>query len=596
MRFVWAVVAFFLAAACIGAGIAQRTVFMGPKTAQTEFEVSGDLPYTLIDGAVLATTSGAQTLVVRGSDQVFAAYGRTVDMVGWLSDSSYNHVVLSGGKTVVEQVDNTPEDGKASEHNPAVSDLWLDQFEEEGELTLPLKLPETMSILIASDGTAPAPSDISVSTPISNSTPWAGPLMVLGGLFLLIGVVLWVLGIRHVRRSRGPRRKGLPAPPTEAIDVADDAAQKGVISAGRRRRAITTGRRGFVVAPAVAVSALLFGGCSADAWPQFGAGASPSPSVSETVIVPEGQQQPAVTEPQAERIIAEVAETVAEADEEKDAKAAAQRLTGPALAERETNYTLRDKVKGQEAPAAIPSKPLAILLPQQFDGWPRTVMSIVLDKDDETVAPTIMLMTQEDPWSKYKVSYLANLEAAAELPQVAPADIGAIQVQPDSPFLVMEPGKLAKAYADVLNKGEKSTYAAMFDLANDHFHSSVAADREERLKAFNKTGKKTGELTFTSKPADTPPLALATLESGAIVAVHLHETDTVKATNEDAVIKLKDNPTVKALAGVSQSATGFTTTFSDQLFFYVPTQGSSEKIRLLGYSSNILSAAVIKKK
>ena len=40
---------------------------------------------------------------------------------------------------------------------------------------------------------------------------------------------------------------------------------------------------------------------------------------------------------------------------------------------------------------------------------------------------------------------------------------------------------------------------------------------------------------------------------------------------------------MKTLAGADQSATGFSTTFSDQIFFYVPGQGSTEKIRLLGY-------------
>ena len=54
-----------------------------------------------------------------------------------------------------------------------------------------------------------------------------------------------------------------------------------------------------------------------------------------------------------------------------------------------------------------------------------------------------------------------------------------------------------------------------------------------------------------------------------------------------------DNPTVKTLTGVDQSATGFSTTFGDQLFFYVPGQGSNEKIKLLGYGSNILDAKVI---
>ena len=52
VRFVWAVVAFILAAVCIAGGIAQRTVFMGPDTQRADIAVSEDLPYLLVDGAV----------------------------------------------------------------------------------------------------------------------------------------------------------------------------------------------------------------------------------------------------------------------------------------------------------------------------------------------------------------------------------------------------------------------------------------------------------------------------------------------------------------------------------------------------------------
>lgn len=54
MRFVWAVVAFVLAAVLIGAGIAQRTIFMGPDTQKTQVEISEPAPFVLIDGDVLA--------------------------------------------------------------------------------------------------------------------------------------------------------------------------------------------------------------------------------------------------------------------------------------------------------------------------------------------------------------------------------------------------------------------------------------------------------------------------------------------------------------------------------------------------------------
>jgi hypothetical protein len=634
VRFVWAVAAFVLAAVMIGAGIAQRTVFQGPTAQTTEISVEDEAPYILIDGAVLNALPGTQTIRAAADGTVFAAYGRTADLEAWLSDATYNAVSVDGGDvqtTLVEPpADDETTDAAADPaatpaadpaatpaadpaatpaaadpaatteatdpavpagRNPAGSDLWLDEFQQDDLLIMREELPATMSVILATDGTAAAPADVSVTWRTTSSTPWAGPLIVLGGLIMAFGIILYILGIRHVRRSRGPRRKGLPLDATQPIDLAAEGESKGVISAGSpSRRSLSGGRRSLIVIPAVAVSALLFAGCSADSWPQLGA--TPTPTPTETVLEQPGQQAPAVTEAQATRILDRISTTVTEADAGLDLALAGTRLEGTPLAERETNYKLRAAIADYAAPAAIPTKPVFPLLPQAYDGWPRTVMAVVADEANKTAS--IMMLTQQDQWADYKLSYIASLEAETTMPDLAPAYIGAPGVQPDSPFLLMPPKDVAAAYADILNKGDDSEYASLFEAAGDQFRTGVAADRQKRLDAFNTTASQTGSLTFESAAGPTPPLALTTLESGAIVAVSLTETDTVKSTNADAVIKVGDNPTVKTLAGAEQSAAGFTTTFSDQLFFYVPSQGSTEKIRLLGYASDILDAKVIK--
>jgi hypothetical protein len=616
VRFVWAVAAFVLATLMIGAGIAQRTVFQGPTTSTTEITVEGDAPYLLIDGSVMNSLPGAQTLRAHGEGEVFAAYGRTADLKAWLSDTSYTAVTLNGDgeptsravepappapdtddvapepdEVPAEEVDTTDEgETQVPARNPAGSDLWLDEFAQEDVLIASLQLPSEMSVLVAMDGTMPAPSDVSVSWPIGNGTPWAGPLIVAGSVVMAVGVFLYILAIRHMRRSRGPRRKGLPLPVTEPIDLAVEGEAKGVISAGAPSRRALGSRRRLLVLPAVAVSALLFTGCSADAWPQFGA--SPTPSPTASVIIPEGQQAPAVTKAQAERILTQIAAAVAEADETMDESLAATRLEGSALGVRSTNYTLRSEIADHAVPAAIPTRPLEILLPQAFDGWPRTVLAIV--DDEETKTSSILMMKQADPWSPYKISHMANLEASTEMPPLNPWYVGAAQIPPDSAFLLLPPDQVAAAYADILNKGEQSEFYGLFDVESDQFRVSIANDRAKRLEEFNETGAETGTMSFAASAGVEESLSLATLESGAIVAVNVYESELVKPKNADAVIKVDTNPTVKTLSGATQSSTGFQTTYSDQLFFYVPGQGSSEQIRLLGYSSDILDAKVIK--
>lgn len=629
MRFVWAVAAFVLATVMIGAGIAQRTIFQGPKTETTAISVEEQTPYLLIDGAVLNQMPGTQTLRAQTEGDIFTSYGRTADLEAWLSDSTYTHVTLDDEgaleTAVVEpEVDATvdptaeapaddaaPDDATAEApaddaaddataeaaaetagRSPVGSDLWLDEYQQTDLLIAPLQLPEGMSVLVAADGTAPAPSTVTVSWPLQTSTPWAGPLIVGGGILMAVGVFLYILGIRHVRRKRGPRRKGLPLPVTEPIDIAiDHDDDKGVISSSTstRRGVAAGGRRAFAVVPVVAVSALLFSGCSADAWPQLGS--SPTPSPTATVIAPDGQQAPAVTKAQAERILTRIASTVADADAAMDGDLADTRLEGAALAARDTNYKLRAAVADYPAPAPILAKPLEIILPQAYDGWPRSVIAVA--DDDESKTSSIMVLTQQDQWSDYKLSYVGSLEASTSLPDLAPAYIGAPQVEPDSPFLLLPPNEVAAAYADVVNKGEESDYYDLFEADGDQLRASIAADRQRRLEEFNKTASSTGSLEFSSAAGVQAPFALQTVESGAIVAVNINEIDTVKPTNADAVIKVDGNQTVKTLAGVDQSQTGFATTFSDQVFFYVPGPGSNEKIRLLGYSSDILDAKIL---
>ena len=68
------------------------------------------------------------------------------------------------------------------------------------------------SLLLASDGTKPAPSSISMTFPNDTSTPWAVPLMVIGGLLILAGAAL----ARPLPKGRTPgrrrfrRRRGKP--------------------------------------------------------------------------------------------------------------------------------------------------------------------------------------------------------------------------------------------------------------------------------------------------------------------------------------------------------------------------------------------------
>ncbi|MDQ0725574.1 glycosyl transferase [Microbacterium sp. W4I20] len=648
MRFVWAVVAFVLAAVLIGSGMAQRTIFLGPDSQQTKVDIEEPAPFVLLDGDVLRTNPGAQTLLIRGGGEIFASYGRTPDMEAWLADSAYNHVTVdkAGALEVTHVEAAAPTDEPAEEpeagseenpgdatgeeptgRNPVGSDLWLDSFSDENALIADnMQLPEGTSVLIAHDGTENAPDDIVVSWPLDNTTPWAGPLMVAGGVVLLIGLILYILGIRYQRRGRGPRRKGPgPMPITEPIDVAalpaadraalepatdettpnsdptpeveeaeivDEAREQDSRNAMRASR--PNRRRRLLALPALALTAVLAAGCSAESWPQFG-DAAPTPSPTPTVIAPENQKPPAVTEAQATRILQNISDTLVEADTALDLDLAKTRLDGRALAARTTEYALRTKLTDTPLPSAIPTDKFEVVLPEATDRWPRTVLVLSKSTEDDTVPPVILTMTQQDPWANYKVTDMAEMSADVVFPEVAAPWLGSSLVPSDSAFLRMPPAELAAAFADVVDAGEKSPSYDLFDDISLSLAKSITESRaalNQKLK--DKGADKTSKAAFDMVPTGDDPVSMTTLDSGAIVAISLEDIEKVTPTVSDAVIRLADNPQAKALTGVSEAAKGVESTYGFQLFFSVPAQGSSEQIRLLAVRQDMLSAKVIK--
>ncbi len=611
MRFVLAIAAFVVAAAMIVLGIAQRTVFLPPAAVSYEVDIKNDLPFTVIDGATMTELPGKQSVTATGSDDVFVAYGRTADVTAWLGDEAYNTISFSKDGTKLVSKEHrpdtsakektetpapeetaNPDDEDATEDdaeeettgpNPEGSDLWLMENIEKDAVIAPMSIPDDISVLIASDGTKPAPSHVKLTWPSDNSTPWAGPLIVGGILMIIVGLVLYLLGINHIRRSRGPRRKGI-----------EQGRKRRRLAPARARKAITSKRVALkraraAVIPVMLVGALGLTGCSQAFWPDFTpdeqASSTPTPTATAEG---EALPSPAVTVPQLEAIMADVSAVATEADSARDADLAATRFGGAALQERTVNYKIREKMSDYPAPAAIPASPLTISLPKATDTWPRTVIAMIKD-EDPTVAPTSVVLQQESPRDNYKVMYTQQLEPDAVVPELAPASVGAAEIPPDSAWLTIAPGQLAAAYADVVEKGDKSEFAGKFDLEKDSLLQAISADRKKKQEELPDTAT----ISFATKAGDAEPLSLATLNSGAIVAVNISEVETVKPKQDGALIKIPGT-TMSVLAGLDETAKGIEATYSDQLLFYVPPADSDAKISLLGFSQGIVSASELK--
>jgi hypothetical protein len=629
VRFALAIVAFVAAAVLIGFGIAQRTVFLDPDRVALSIEVQEDAAYTVIEPEALAAQPGKQTLSVSGADTVFVSYGRSSDVAAWLGDAEYVSVGYDSEtqELTSELVTNESEDtgtppattppatpapatpdasaaGSADPaDSPAGSDLWLDEFSDEGPITTTIDVPEDISVLVASDGTAPAPSDLELAWPIDNSTPWAGPLIAGGALVFLVGIALLISGFVHHRRSRGPRRnlpKGkLPSAPKPSM-------RRSQVTGGGRR-AIGRAKR-VVILPLVVIPAVALSACSADYWPSFDqppassapATATPTPEASDDPDAAadgeadEGEMAPAVSVPQMERIMRRIAVFTTETDTAMDATAAAERFTGPALEARVANYAIRATLPDQPAPIAIPASPLTLTLPQQVDGWPasgRTVLTIAKNSEDPTVAPTALVLQQATPRENYKIVYAMSLAPDADVPEVAPASIGSPLISPEFKGLVMPPGQVGAAYADVLLKGDDSEFATMFDPEGDVLREQLGVVGQQAIR--DSLAGKEAAITFSNVVGDSPTVALATNDSGALVSVSIDQTEQVTPTN-GGTIGFEAGAPGGALSGFTEkSAKGVQRVIGVQWLFYVPSVGSDEQIRLLGWSESLIGASEV---
>lgn len=614
MRFVLAIVAFVVAAGMIAYGIAQRTVLAPDDRLSSVAEISDGAAFTVIDGSVLNSNPGQQRLAISGSDAVFAAYARTADVMAWLGEERYNAI---GYDSATAQLSSTtaqqePAEPPAPEPTPAEtsdsadsaatlsaaeagpspegSDLWLEEHSAENAFSWTVSVPDDISVIIASDGTAPAPSRVELTWPVSYSTPWAGPLIIGGGVLLLLGLFLYIWGLVHMRRTRGPRRKSPPRTPRQAklpsppkYRAPRPAALAPSTTAKGRRSAK---RSALIVGALLTGSAVVLSGCSS-LTELIGTGdAAPTPSPSLSDAPAEAVVPVAVTVPQLERIVARISKVAADADADLDVDKLKTRFTGPALSLRTANYKIRKEIKDyEEVPLAIPAGPLEVRLPEASDTWPRTVFTVVNSVEDETVPPIGLFLIQDTPRDNYRVHYSITLEANTTLPEVAPAAIGATRLSGDNQLLAMAPEDVAAAYGDILNDAE-SEFLDRFDEDSDQLRGQVGVAYKKKAK---KSLPSTASITFAEKTGTGEVIAMATNDSGAIVATSLSETTTVKPVETGASVNASGG--VKALVGTKSSESGFRSTYGYQLLFYVPpVTDDTGKVVLLGYSQGLISA------
>lgn len=575
MRLVVAIILLAVSTVTLAIGVAESTIFREPETIERSIVVESTAPALVIPGTALQAFPGRPTITVGGGsgtgNEVFVAYARTVDVLAWLSPARHTQLLLEPeGEGFV----TLPRAGSdISLPDPRGSDLWFQEYGDQGSLTVSASIPSDVSVLIMGDGVSQAPGDVTVSWPLVSESAWSVFFIVVGLGTLATGLSFVILSFVHWRRTRGPRRKRTKRP-ARPRRIYRSKPRSSVKPRGRRRA------MKFVAFPVVGFITLGLAGCQN---PEVAAviAEGPTSTTPATAKAP----YPAVTELQFSRILNKVSEGIQAGDDQLSETAFGDRVISPTLEARRAAYIVRraDTESGVLTP--VPASPVRLVLPQQTASWPRSVFGIIQDEQDEQSPSLAVVLRQETPRDNYRLSYTVVLAPQVQLPDLPSASVGAAKLSQDSKLTLISPAEVVEQYSDVINKGTESAFAGSFALATDRLFGLVGPSAQAlRQESFGETV----EVTWNTQPTDAEVVAFATAGGGAVVLATVQEKETVRPIQSGATVNA--SVAVRALTSLSQSSRGFDVLSNIQILWYVPPVGSGDGIQVLGYTYSLVGA------
>jgi hypothetical protein len=587
LRFKTAVALVLLGLLTLLAGVGQKTIWAPAETVTASAPSDGTAaPLTVIDQKLRTLHGGTVKINVKGEGSFMLAAGRPDDVDAWVGKTAHNTV--SGVSEDNKSLQVTHADGEAAAPSPAGSDLWVSTENASGELNYTWNAPADgeWSLLLASDGTKPAPSSISMTFPNDTSTPWAVPLMVLGGLLMLAGLALLVIkpkggkpaGVggddtgeslkdKLVRRARAVRPADKPAP------AAPSPVEKQPGSASST--ANFTARRAGVAMAALAATIVAGTGVAAQAT------TTPSPSASTAAGAETAPDSPVLLDAQFRRILEQVSSTVDAGDAAKDAAKLKSRVDRTELEVRTQNYKIRSQVGAYEARMPVRATKLLTTVVTSKRAWPRQVMAVT--QGEGNVVPQLLTLVQKSPRENYKLVETTPLQPGTTFPAIGRTGTETLAANDKSGLLYSGEEALAglgdrltkpdSTFKDKLVEGESSPYIAD-TLA---YQADVA-----------KTGVN-GNFSFTHKVAPEETVVFRTADGGALVLGRLNFAFDGTPKAEGDKLAIGDDAAV--LAGGKETSSGMVLNFAESMAVYIPPTGSKDPMKLVAATRGLVGAS-----
>lgn len=564
MRFKTAVALVLLGLLTLLAGIGQKTIWAPSETFTASAPSdAAQAPLTVIDQKLRTERGGTVKIKIEGDGNFMLAAGRPDDVNAWVGPTAHNTVTGISEDEKSLQVQHA--DGDATAPNPSGSDLWVSTENASGELEYSWTPPADgeWSLLLASDGTKPAPSSVSITFPNDTSTPWAIPLMVLGALLILAGIAL-VVRSAPKRDGEGDGTGSLFARRARAKAQARSSSRLGMVSGGVLTAAVTA----LVVAGTGAVA-------NATTTP------APAPPTESGSAAAAPAASPVLLDAQFRRILEQVSSAADAGDAAKDAAKLAERLGGTELEVRTQNYKIRSQVGTYEARMPVRSTKLLTTVVTSHRSWPRSVLAVT--QGDGNVVPQLLTLVQPSPRENYKLVETTPLQPGTTFPAISRGGTDTLAANDKSGLLYSGEEALA-GLADRLTNAESSFKDKVVEGASSPYIADTLSYQAEVVKSGEN-----GTFTFTHKVVPESTVVYRTADGGALVLgrINFGFDGTPKASGD----KLTIGDDAAALAGGKETTTGMVLNFAESMAVYVPPAGSTDPIKLVAATRGLVGAS-----
>ncbi len=543
------------------AGIGQRTIWAPSETFTASAPAdAGAAPLTVIDQNLRTLHGGTVKINIEGDGNFLLAAGRPDDVDAWVGQTAHNTVtgVSEDGKSL--QVEHA--DGEPTAPNPAGSDLWVSTENASGELEYSWTPPADgdWTLLLASDGTQPAPASVSMTFPNDTSTPWAIPLMVLGSLLILGGIALALLSMRKRNGEGDGKGKG-----------------SGFAQRARARTEPRSSSRVTMAAAGVVAAAVVAGtGVAASA-----TSPAPGPSPDSSAAAQDQSGSPVLLDAQFRRILEQVSSAADAGDAAKDAAKLADRVGGTELEVRTQNYKIRSRVGSYEARMPVRSTKLLTTVVTSNRDWPRSVLAVT--QGDGNVVPQLLTLVQSSPRENYKLVETNPLQPGTTFPTIN-RDGTETLAATDKTGLLYSGEEAMSGLADRLTSAESPFKAKLVEGKSSPYIADTLSYQAEVVKAGEN-----GNFSFTHKVVPESTIVFRTADGGALVLgrINFGFEGTPKAAGD----KLSIGDDAAALAGGKETTTGMVLSFAESMAVYVPPAGSTDPMKLVAATRGLVGAS-----